>query len=102
MSRSNDLDDEFLLQSTYGALFFGVPSQGMEVADLMSMAQGHPAQYTVNLLNQQLGFRLRTRLQGEFCEAFAYKDSKIVHFYEQEMSATMIQVSHLACTFLRS
>ncbi|KAI4145941.1 MAG: hypothetical protein LQ340_006105 [Diploschistes diacapsis] len=91
MSRSNDLDDEFLLQSTYGALFFGVPSQGMEVADLMSMAQGHPAQYTVNLLNQQLGFRLRTRLQGEFCEAFAYKDSKIVHFYEQEMSATMIQ-----------
>ena len=93
MSNSDDQEDRLNFQSTYGALFFGVPSQGMDVEALASMVQNLPARYTMNLLDQHLGFRLRHSRHEEFCKVFAYKDSKIVQFFELKKSKTVILVS---------
>ena len=92
MKGSPDQDDRLNFKSTYGALFFGVPSQGMDVDALAGMVQNLPAQYTLALLDRQLGFRLRNRQHDEFCKAFDYQDSKIVQFFELEKSPTVLQV----------
>ena len=96
MKRSNDHRDKLILQHTYGALFFGVPSQGMNVEALASMVQDLPARYTLSLLDQQLGYRLRNKQHEEFCQAFDYKDSKIIQFFELRKSPTVVQV----CRFI--
>ena len=92
MNRSDDARDRLNLQHTYGALFFGVPSQGMNVEALASMIQNLPARYTLSLLDQQLGYRLRSKQHEEFCEAFPFRDSKIIQFFEVKKSPTVIQV----------
>ena len=98
MNSSTYLDDRLNLQSIYGALFFGVPSQGMDVEAMASMVEGLPARYILNLLDQQLGFRLRNRQHEDFCKAFNYKDSKIIQFFELTKTLTVIQVSYFACS----
>ena len=92
MCDSNDPDDRLNFLSTYGALFFGVPSQGMDVEALASMVHNMPARYTLSLLDKELGYGLRQKLHTEFCKKFNYKDSKIVQFYELEKSPTVTQV----------
>ena len=92
MGHSTNQDDRLNSLFTYGALFFGVPNQGMNVKALASMVSKMPAQYTLNLLDQQLGYGLREKLHMEFCKTFDYPDSKIVQFYELEKSPTVIQV----------
>ncbi|KAM0803761.1 hypothetical protein BDR22DRAFT_800723, partial [Usnea florida] len=86
----NEVDQETVL-STYGALFFGVPTQGMDVQAIANMVQNLPARYISALLNQKDGFRLRQRQHNDFCQAFDYKDSRIVQFFELEKSPTVIQ-----------
>ena len=92
MCDSNDQNDRLNFLSTFGALFFGVPSQGMNVEALASMVHKMPARYTLNLLDKQLGYGLREKLHAEFCKKFDYRDSKIVQFYELEKSPTVTQV----------
>ena len=75
MKTSKYVDDRLNLQSTYGALFFGVPSQGMDVGAMAAMVGELPVRYTLNLLDQQLGYRLRSRQHEEFCKAFDFRDS---------------------------
>jgi hypothetical protein len=93
MKSSDNPEDQLNLQSTYGALFFGVPSQGMNVEAMAAMINDLPARYNLNLLDQRLGFRLRNRQHEDFCKAFAYKDSRIIQFFETKKSPTVIQVS---------
>ena len=97
MNSSTDQDHRLNLQSIYGALFFGVPSQGMNVEAMASMVEGLPARYTLNLLDQQLGFRLRNRQHEDFCKAFSFRDSKIIQFFELTKTPTVTQVSYFAC-----
>ena len=87
---SNEVDQETIL-STYGALFFGVPTQGMDVEAIANMVQNLPARYISTLLDQKDGFRLRQRQHEDFCQAFDYKDSRIVQFFELEKTPTVIQ-----------
>lgn len=96
MCDNNDQNDRLNFLSTYGALFFGVPSQGMDVGALASMVRKMPARYTLNLLDKQLGYGLREKLHTEFCKKFDYRDSKIVQFYELEKSPTVTQVRSCA------
>ena len=93
MNASLNEDDLSNFRCTYGALFFGVPSQGMNVDAMAAMVQGLPAQYNLNLSNEQMGFRLRKRQHQEFCEAFSFRDSRIVQFLEQRKTPTMVLVS---------
>ena len=96
MRYSTNPNDRLNLLSTYGALFFGVPSRGMNVEALASMVLKTPARFTLNLLDQQLGHSLREKLHAEFCRTFDYSDSKIVQFYELGKSPTVIQVRSCA------
>ena len=92
MKKSSNGDDKLNLQYSYGALFFGVPNQGMDVEALAGMVQGSPQQYTMQLLDEQLGSRLRNRQHLDFCNAFDFLDSKIVQFFELRKSPTVVQV----------
>lgn len=94
MKDSNDETDRQNFRSIYGALFFGVPNQGMETTDIASMVQHLPSRYTLNLLDQTFGFRLRRRSHEEFIRAFDFRDSKIISFIELERSPTIQKVSH--------
>ncbi|KFX91129.1 hypothetical protein O988_07900 [Pseudogymnoascus sp. VKM F-3808] len=77
-----------LLQSIYGALFFGVPNQGMEIASLVPMVAGQPNQALLHSLGKESQL-LRNQFR-EFPEAFDSKDSEIFCYYETEMSRTAI------------
>ena len=92
LAKSEDQDDLMGLQSTYGALFFGVPNQGMDVEAMATMIGDRPGRYTLNLLDQQLGYRLRSRQHDEFCQAFSFRDSHIVQFFELHKTPTVREV----------
>ena len=85
-------DDQLNLRSTYGALFFGVPSQGMDVTALAAMVGDSPTRGILTLLDREVGFRWRSRQHEDFCKAFDYKDSEIVQFFELRKSPTLCQV----------
>lgn len=92
MSKSSDVRDQSNLKSTYGALFFGVPGKGMDVGSLAAMVEDLPARFTLNLLDNSTGHQLRHRQHDEFCQAFPFRDSKVVQFYETRKSPTIQQV----------
>ncbi|VUC32123.1 unnamed protein product [Clonostachys rosea] len=76
-------EDLRMVRSIYGALFFGVPSQGMDTRALAAMVQGLPAsQFVVSSLDREVGNRLRQRQHLRFCKAFHFEDSKIIQFFE--------------------
>jgi hypothetical protein len=54
MKNSSDPDDKLILESIYGALFFGVHSQGMETGALAAMVGERPQHYDLALLNQEV------------------------------------------------
>ncbi|KAI9799050.1 MAG: hypothetical protein M1833_004244 [Piccolia ochrophora] len=93
MKDSEIQDDQLNFQLTYGALFFGVPGQGMDVENLATMVHNLPARYNLSLLDQQMGFRLRNRQHEDFCRAYDYRDSKIVQFFELKKSPTFRKAS---------
>src|SRR5436305_12657290 len=93
MKNSSDADDKVTFDSIYGALFFGVPSQGMDTTALAAMVGDSPQRYDLSLLDQEVGHRLRSRQHDEFCEAFDFKDSKVIQFFETKITATVKEVS---------
>jgi hypothetical protein len=78
MGDSNNATDKANFQSTYGILCFGVPSQGMDVSSLVSMAEGQ-----VNLpflLTLGKESQLLRDLHRKFCASFNFRDSVIVSY----------------------
>lgn len=92
MRRIGDIQDRQILASTYGALLFGVPNHGMNTTAMTSMIENLPTRFTLSLLDQNFGYRLREQQHEEFCNAFYFKDSKIVQFYELRLSPTVRKV----------
>jgi hypothetical protein len=88
---SNDIDQQNIM-ATYGALFFGVPNNGMKTEALAAMVGDGPQKFDLVMLDGDLGSRLRSKKHQEFCNAFDYKDSKIVSFYETQKTPTVLQV----------
>jgi hypothetical protein len=93
MARSADENDQNNLKSISGALFFGVPSYGMNVEALTAMVANLPARTTMHDLDRRIGHRLRRRLHNDFCQAFHFEDSVIARFYELDESPTVQPVS---------
>jgi protein SERAC1 len=93
MNKSEQPNDKRTLMAIHGALFFGVPSQGMDTKAMSVLASNLPSRYTVELLNRDMGHRLRQRQHEEFCKAFPYPESKIIQFYEQNKTRTASGVS---------
>jgi predicted MarR family transcription regulator len=95
MKKSSDKDDNYNLISVYGALFFGVPSQGMDTEALAAMVGDKPQRYDLSLLNQEVGHRLRSRQHEDFCRALDFEDSKIIQFFETRKTSTVVEVGRI-------
>jgi hypothetical protein len=96
MKESSDRDDSDNLISVYGALFFGVPSQGMDTEALAAMVGDKPQRYDLSLLNQEVGHRLRHRQHEDFCRALDFEDSKIIQFFETKKTSTVVEVGWIS------
>ena len=85
--------DTRTLKSIIQCLFFGVPSQGMNIRTLLPMVHNqHNAQMLLPYLaDNSLWLKEQTR---KFTEAFGFRDSNIICFYETKESATAIQVRY--------
>lgn len=94
----NDKKHQDLLESIYGALFFGVPSQGMEIASLVPMVAGQPNQALLHTLGKES--QLLRNQSRDFPKAFDSKDSEIFCYYETEMSRTAKLVSSMGGSYL--
>ena len=93
MQESPDPSDQHSFLSTYGMIFFGVPSEGMYVKDLVAMDGEHPQGDTLRRLDEDVGSLLKRNQHKRFCEAFAFKDSEIVQFYETMGTETRQEVA---------
>ena len=81
-----------LLRSIYGALFFGVPNQGMEISHLDPMILNQPNHSLIRSLGTDSDL-LRKQFRA-FVEAFDFYDSEIICFYETEESPTAVKVGY--------
>ena len=94
MKDSNDEEDQQNLKATYGALFLGVPSRGMNIDSLRPMVSGQPNE--TFLINLGRDSELLMMKSERFCKAFKFEDSKVLSFYETEQSPTAILVRFLS------
>ena len=86
-----DDQDKTNLKATYGALFFGVPNQGMDISSLVPMVGDQPNRYFLESLGKESGFLQDQRTK--FPKAFDFKDSEIISFFETQESPTAEKVS---------
>ena len=87
-------DDGEIANCTYGALFFGVPNQGMDIGSLKPMVGHRPNDALLMALGR--GSHLLRMQIISFQEAFNFPDdSKIFCFYETRMSRTARNVSRI-------
>ncbi|KFY81101.1 hypothetical protein V498_08740 [Pseudogymnoascus sp. VKM F-4517 (FW-2822)] len=82
-----DNKDKKNSQLTRGILFFGVPSQGMDITSLLAMIKGQVNEQFLNMLGPNSSV-LRNQ-QREFCAKFSSEACKIMSFYETELSPTI-------------
>ncbi|KAI9891703.1 MAG: hypothetical protein M1814_002453 [Vezdaea aestivalis] len=88
LRQSPDPKANNIVKCTYGALFFGVPSQGMDTEALATIIKQNPQRATAALLDEQILYRLRDKQNNSFCKAFNYQDSRIITFFETSESLT--------------
>ncbi len=90
MKDSEDERDQQNLKATYGALFFGVPSRGMDIDSLRPMVFGQPNE--AFLMNLARDSELLMMKSESFCKAFNFENSKVLSFYETNQSPTAVPV----------
>jgi hypothetical protein len=90
MKNGND-EDQDNLKATYGALFFGVPNQGMDISSLIPMVGDQPNRYLLESLGPESDVLQEQR--ATFPKVFDFRDSEIVSFFETKLSPTALQVS---------
>lgn len=90
MKGSTNNVDKANFQSTYAALFFGVPNQGMNIASLIPMVEG--GQNLPFLMSLGKDSELLRNLSREFKSAFNFKDSIVMSYYETRTSPTAKEV----------
>ena len=88
-----DEKDKANSQAVRGILFFGVPSQGMDISSLLGMVKGKVNEHFLQGLRHDSD-TLRNQ-HREFCIKFPYKSCKIMSFYETEYSPTAQKVHHI-------
>jgi len=76
----------------HGALFFGIPSQGMEIDALRAMIGGQPNEFLLESL--RYGSQTLQDLSGDFKKYFP-QFPRIVYFYELEASFSPIKVGRI-------
>jgi hypothetical protein len=83
-----------IIKATYAMLLFGCPNTGMNIESLKAMCADQ-----VNepfLMSLRPGSERLRQLRRDFPRAFSARDSRIVSFYETELSPTARKVRHLS------
>jgi protein SERAC1 len=91
MNQSPDITDQANLKSTYGCLFFGVPNQGIDISSLIPMVGNQDNLGLLTSIGRES--ELLRKQNRDFNNAFDYKDSEIISFFETESSPTAKKVS---------
>ena len=89
--REGDEFDKANLKATYGALFFGVPNQGMDISSLVPIVGDQPNRSFLESLGKESEILQEQRVK--FPKAFDFKDSEIISFFETQESPTAERVS---------
>jgi hypothetical protein len=82
--------DPDILHSIYGALFFGVPNDGMDIKSLIPIAENQVNQGLLHSISNES--ELLRKQSRDFAKAFDSSESQIVCFYETLTSPTAIKV----------
>lgn len=86
------IEDEFLLQATYGIVFFGVPQAGMDISSLIAMAGDGPNRFLVESIGAHSS-QVLTSQQRDFNTALGGEgDAEVFCFYETLKSRTAQKV----------
>lgn len=90
--------DPTTLGSTIQCLLFGVPTQGMNISTLFPIVQNQHNALTLlpYLAENSLWLKHQNR---KFPEAFHYRDSNIICFYETKQSPTATKVCCYTTTY---
>lgn len=88
-----DEKDKANSRAVRGILFFGVPSQGMDISSLLGIVKGKVNEHFLQGLRHDSD-TLRNQ-HREFCKIFPYESCKIMSFYETEYSPTAKKVYHI-------
>ena len=99
MSAINSADHQPLLESIHGALFFGVPSRGMDIKALRPMVRDQPNEYLLHTLGPETDFLRRQSM--DFRRMFDRQRPEIIYFYECQKSPTARFVSKLSLSTVR-
>lgn len=84
-AHDNRTDSE-ILKATYAVLFFGVPSQGMNIESLIPMVGDQPNRAFLESLNRVSETLIS--LQAAFVKDFSLKGSELICSYETRQSPT--------------
>ncbi len=75
-----DQRDQAYAKATRGILFFGVPSQGMDISSLRTLVRGQPNEFLISNLREDSDvLRRQTR---DFRQKFPHESCRIISFYE--------------------
>lgn len=85
-----DQKDQDNLRCIVGALFFGVPSKGMDTNSLIPMAGDQPNRPLLDSIST--GSSLLQKQSQKFEERFPFRDSSIISFHELRLSPTAVHV----------
>jgi hypothetical protein len=88
LSKSADDIDRNIFHATVGAVFFGVPTQGMDNKDALALVANLPSSYTMSLHHREGGYRLRQQVHEQFRETFP--QVKIFQFFEERKSRSLV------------
>ncbi len=87
-----DRRDQAYAKATRGILFFGVPSQGMDIGALRAKVKGQPNEFLLS--NLRAGSDILRKQTWDFRTKFPHETCRIISFYETELSPTAKQASH--------
>lgn len=90
MCEGDDLD-KTNLKATYGAVFFRVLSQGMDISSLVPLVGDQLNRYFLESLSKESEILHEQRVK--FPKAFDFRDSEIISFFETKESLTAERVS---------
>jgi hypothetical protein len=79
------------VESVHGALFFGVPNQGMKNDELEKIVGGKPNNALVSALREDS--QTVTDQNEEFNYVIQNRRLDVIYFYEHKKSAQTVQVS---------
>jgi len=92
-------DDKDVFNATYGLIFFGTPTRGLEIQSLSAIVKGQPNEELVKYLGPSS--RYLKQQHNEFYRVFTHHDSQIISIFETKMTPT-VEVSSRSLAWTRA